>query len=65
MVKLLKQEFDIFALRNTRGSTVGLQKRAHNEANPANDINKYQAWTERVNIFLKPKDDRNVWRAGG
>ncbi len=69
MVKLLKREFDIFALRKTQGSTGGLQR--HNEQT-VNDIQTKISEPDRTkdNIFLKPKDDRTymasrwmtVWR---
>ncbi len=65
MVKLLKQRFDIFALRKTKGQRVDYKlSGAVND----NFNKKPPALTERKTISLKPKDDRTyerwmtIWR---
>ncbi len=60
MVKLLKTEFDIFALRKTLRSTGDCIK-AQRTRTPVNDYlpNKnIKPDRTKDNIFLKPKDDR-------
>ncbi len=59
-----KAEFDIFTLRKHKGVNGWTTKAAG--AGPDQRIQTKISKPDRTkdNIFLKPKDDRAVWRAG-
>ncbi len=63
MVKLLKAEFDIFALRKTWGQRVDYKGTTN--ANGQRHSNKNEMMRTKDNIFLKPKMTERMAKAGG